>query len=158
MNSAYPLVRASPKVRCARRTKNSPTARFGSEHLILECSRNYSAFEESSSDDSLYFMAILRKALSAISILPGCARHPAAGDCACTPSLAHTDFKILHLAYMLAALTLVVALLRTISLDKSSVVLEAGIAGSKCLLRMSHEGSQLKVLSASSHEDRLKAL
>ena len=42
--------------------------------------------------------------------------------------------------------------------DKSSVELEAGIAGSKCLLRMSHEGSQLKVLSARSHENRLKAL
>jgi hypothetical protein len=62
MNSAYPLVRASPKVRCARRTKNSPTARFGSGHLISAWSENYSAFEESSSDDSLYFRAILRMA------------------------------------------------------------------------------------------------
>jgi hypothetical protein len=158
MNSAYPLVRVSPKVRCAKRTKNSPTARFGSEHLIWECSGNYSAFEESFSDDSLDFRAILRKALSAISILPGCARHPVAGDCACTPSLAHTDFKILHLAYMLATLALVVALLRTIGLDKSSVVQEACIAGPKFLLRMFHEGSQLKVFSAGSHEERLKAL
>lgn len=46
-------------LRCARRTKNSPTARFGSEHLIWACSGNYSAFEESSSDDSLDFKAIL---------------------------------------------------------------------------------------------------
>jgi hypothetical protein len=62
MNSAYPLVISSPKVRCAKRTKNSLTARFGSEHLIWACSGNYSAFEESFSDDSLDFRAILRKA------------------------------------------------------------------------------------------------
>jgi hypothetical protein len=114
MNSACPPFRVSLGVRCARRTKNSPNAMSGSENLIWECSGNYSAFEESSSDDSLDFRATLRKAKSAISRLPGCARRQVAGDCACTPCLAHIDFKILHLAYSLAVWALVEAFLRTI--------------------------------------------
>jgi hypothetical protein len=52
MNSACPLFRVGLGVRCVRRTKNSPNAKSGSEHLIWECSGNYSTFEVSSNDDS----------------------------------------------------------------------------------------------------------
>ena len=60
MNSICPLFGVSLGVRCVRRTKNSPNARSGSEHLIWECSGNYSAFEVSSNGDSLDFRVILR--------------------------------------------------------------------------------------------------
>jgi hypothetical protein len=60
MNSICPLFGVSLGVRCVRRTKNSPNARSGSEHLIWECSGNYSAFEVSSNGESLGFRVIHR--------------------------------------------------------------------------------------------------